>query len=61
MSLRPTLLAVIPARGGSKGLPGENIRPFAGLPLIGHSIVFARTCLEIDRLIVSTVTGSVAR
>jgi len=33
--------AVIPARGGSKGLPGKNIRPLGGLPLIVHSIRLA--------------------
>ncbi|MBI4280432.1 MAG: acylneuraminate cytidylyltransferase family protein, partial [Armatimonadetes bacterium] len=33
MSAGAGLLAVIPARGGSKGLPGKNIRPLAGLPL----------------------------
>lgn len=32
------VLAVIPARGGSKGLPGKNIRPLAGVPLIAHSL-----------------------
>jgi CMP-N,N'-diacetyllegionaminic acid synthase len=48
------MLAVIPARGGSKGLPGKNIRPFAGLPLIAHTILFARLCPEIDRCVVST-------
>jgi len=48
------LLAVIPARRGSKGLPGKNIRPLAGLPLIAHSILFAKLCPEIKRLIVST-------
>ena len=32
------VLALIPARGGSKGLPGKNIRPLAGLPLVAHSI-----------------------
>lgn len=50
----PEVLAVIPARGGSKGLPGKNIRTFAGIPLIAHSILFGRMCPEIDRLIVST-------
>lgn len=54
MSIRGGLLAVIPARGGSKGLPGKNIRPFAGLPLIAHSILLAKMCREIDRVIVST-------
>ena len=54
MSGLARLLAVIPARGGSKGLPGKNIRPFAGLPLIAHSILFAKMCPEITRCIVST-------
>jgi N-acylneuraminate cytidylyltransferase len=54
MSLDARLLAVIPARGGSKGLPGKNIRLFAGHPLVAHTILFARTCPEIDRSIVST-------
>lgn len=54
------LLAVIPARGGSKGLPGKNIRPFMGLPLIAHSIRFAGMCPEIDRCIVSTDSPEVA-
>lgn len=54
------LLAVIPARGGSKGLPEKNIRPFAGLPLIAHSILFARMCSEVDRCIVSTDAPEIA-
>jgi len=59
MSVHP-LLAVIPARGGSKGLPGKNILPFAGLPLIAHSIRFASMCPEIDRCIVSTDSSEIA-
>lgn len=54
------LLAVIPARGGSKGVPGKNIRLFAGLPLIAHSILFGKMCPEIDRLIVSTDSSEIA-
>src|SRR5579884_3438939 len=60
MSLRP-LLAVIPARGGSKGLPGKNIRPLAGLALIAHSIKCAEMCSQIDRCIVSTDSEEIAR
>lgn len=59
VSLRP-LLAVIPARGGSKGLPGKNIRPLAGLPLIAHSIRCAAACPEIDRAVVSTDSEEIA-
>jgi N-acylneuraminate cytidylyltransferase len=54
------LLVVIPARGGSKGLPGKNLRPFAGLPLIAHSIRFAALCPEITRCIVSTDSEEIA-
>jgi N-acylneuraminate cytidylyltransferase len=59
VNLRP-VLAVIPARGGSKGLPGKNILPFAGLPLIAHSVRMAAICPEIDRCIVSTDSEEIA-
>ena len=54
------LLAVIPARGGSKGLPGKNLRPFAGLPLLAHTILFAKLCPELGRCIVSTDSPEIA-
>lgn len=54
------LLAVVPARGSSKGLPGKNIRPMAGLPLIAHSIMLAKMCPQIDRCIVSTDSEEIA-
>lgn len=38
MSLEKKILAIIPARGGSKGLPGKNIKKFCGKPLIGYAI-----------------------
>ncbi len=47
-------LALIPARSGSKGLPGKNIRPLRGLPLIAHSILLAKMCSSIARVVVST-------
>lgn len=59
MFLQP-MLAVIPARGGSKGLPGKNIRFLAGLPLIVHSIRCAKLCPGIDRTIVSTDSAEIA-
>ena len=55
------VLAVIPARGGSKGLPGKNIRPLSGKTLIGWSIALANNCPGIDRLIVSTEDHEIAR
>lgn len=54
------MLAVIPARGGSKGLPGKNIRSLAGLPLVAHSIRLAGLCPEIDHCIVSTDNEEIA-
>lgn len=56
----PRILAVIPARGGSKGLPGKNIRPLMGLPLIAHSIRLAKMCPEITRCLVSTDSDEIA-
>jgi CMP-N,N'-diacetyllegionaminic acid synthase len=47
-------IATICARGGSKGLPGKNIKPFAGKPLIAHTIAHALDCAEIDAVYVST-------
>lgn len=54
------LLALIPARGGSKGLPGKNIRPFSGHPLIAHSIFMAKMCPAIARIVVSTDDPKIA-
>ncbi|NJD05356.1 MAG: acylneuraminate cytidylyltransferase family protein [Methylococcaceae bacterium] len=48
------ILAVIPARGGSKGLPGKNIRPLAGKPLLAWSIEAARRSRYIDRIVLSS-------
>jgi CMP-N,N'-diacetyllegionaminic acid synthase len=47
-------LAIIPARGGSKGLPHKNLRNMVGKPLIAWSIEQACACRLIDRTIVST-------
>ena len=56
-----TTIATICARGGSKGLPGKNIRPFAGLPLITHSIRFALQHPAISAVYVSTDDETIAR
>ena len=48
------------ARGGSKGLPGKNIRPLAGKPLIAWSIEHARGVQRIERVIVSTDSREIA-
>ena len=54
------VIAVIPARGGSKTVTGKNIRPLAGRPLIAWSIDVARQLSEIDRIIVSTDDAMIA-
>jgi len=54
------VIAVIPARGGSKSVPGKNIRPLAGTPLIAWSIIIAKQVQEIDRVIVSTDDDKIA-
>lgn len=53
-------LAIIPARGGSKGLPGKNIRLLNGKPLIVWSIEAARRSKLIDRFLVSTDSEDIA-
>lgn len=48
------VVAIIPARGGSKGVPRKNIRDLAGKPLIAYTIEAAKKSGYIDRIIVST-------
>lgn len=49
-----TVLAIIPARGGSKGVPRKNVRPLAGKPLVAWTIEEAKKSKYIDRLILSS-------
>lgn len=53
-------IATICARGGSKGLPGKNIRAFSGKPLIVHSIEQALACPAVEAVYVSTDDESIA-
>lgn len=55
------ILCVIPARGGSKGLPGKNIKKLLGKPLIAYSIQQAKASGLIDRIIVSTDSQEIAK
>lgn len=55
-----TLLALIPARGGSKGIPRKNIRPFCGKPLLQWSIDVALAAPSVDRVVVSTDDPEIA-
>jgi N-acylneuraminate cytidylyltransferase len=54
------IMAIIPARSGSKGVPHKNIRPLAGHPLLAWSIVAAKLAKRIDRVLVSTDSGEYA-
>jgi N-acylneuraminate cytidylyltransferase len=54
MVRRAEVLAIIPARGGSKGIPRKNIRSFAGHPLIAYSIAAGIRAETVTRVIVST-------
>lgn len=54
------MLAIIPARGGSKGVPGKNIKTLNGKPLIAYTIEAAKKALLIDRIAVSTDNRGIA-
>lgn len=53
------VLAIIPARGGSKGLPGKNIKPLCGKPLICYSIDVARSVVDDCDICVTTDDNSI--
>ncbi len=55
------ILAIIPARGGSKGIPGKNIRFIAGKPLLAHTILHAQQTPLIHRVVVSTDDPHIAQ
>ena len=54
------VVAVVPARGGSKRIPGKNVRAFAGRPVIDYAIRAARGSGLFDRIVVSTDSDAVA-
>lgn len=62
-SMPPSLscCAIIPARGGSKGIPGKNVRIVGGKPMIAHTIEAARAAERVDRVFVSTDDAEIAR
>lgn len=55
-----SVYAFIFARGGSKGLPGKNIKSLGGIPLIGHSISLAQQLNAVDKIFVSTDSDEIA-
>src|SRR5581483_7052056 len=54
------LIAIIPARGGSKGVPRKNIRPLNGRPLIAYSIAAAQAATSVQDIVVSTDSQEIA-
>jgi N-acylneuraminate cytidylyltransferase len=60
MPARPEILALIPARGGSRGVPRKNVMALAGRPLIAYSICQARASQHVTRTIVSTDDAEIA-
>ena len=54
------MLAIVPARGGSRGLPGKHVRPFVGKPLIAHTLDAAHGAAEVSRTVVSTDDEEIA-
>ncbi len=61
MAAALSYLAIIPARGGSKGLPAKNLKPLLGKPMIAWSILSALACPRLGRVIVSTDSEEIAR
>ncbi len=57
---KPHVLTIIPARGGSKGIPRKNIRRIAGKPLLGYSIEHAWQAPAVTRVVVSTDDREIA-
>jgi CMP-N,N'-diacetyllegionaminic acid synthase len=55
------VVGLIPARGGSKGIPGKNLTPLAGKPLIAHTIEAALAAAALTRTVVSTDSSEIAR
>ena len=60
MIASPGALAVIPARGGSKGIPGKNLQDVGGLSLVARSVQAAFASRVVDRVVVSTDDDAIA-
>jgi CMP-N,N'-diacetyllegionaminic acid synthase len=61
MNAHSTVLAIVPARGGSKGLPGKNLRLLEGRPLVAWPVSAALGAASVDRVIVSTDDVEIAQ
>ncbi|NUT58774.1 MAG: NTP transferase domain-containing protein, partial [Agromyces sp.] len=58
---RAHAVAIIPARGGSKGLPGKNVMRVGGIPLVARAVAAARAARTVGRVVVTTDDGEIAR
>lgn len=54
------VLGIVPARGGSKGMPGKNLKPLAGKPLLAYTAEVANISGVLDRIILSTDDEAIA-
>ena len=61
MAAHAAALALIPARGGSKGIPGKNLQEVGGLPLVVRSIHAAHVSDRVTRVVVSTDDEAIAK
>lgn len=55
------VVAIIPARGGSKGIPGKNIKPFLGLPLVAHSVRAALAAATVAEVVVTSDDAAILK
>ena len=60
MDKKSNVVGIIPARGGSKGVPKKNIKEIGGFPMIAYSVVAAKLVENMDRCIVSTDSEEIA-
>ena len=58
---KQNIVGIVPARGGSKGVPGKNIKDIGGFPMIAYSIVAGQLSQSLDRCIVSTDSEQIAK
>jgi len=57
----PLTVAIIPARGGSRGVPRKNVLPVGGVPLVARAVASARAAERVDLVVVSTDDAEIAR
>ncbi|MBK9336688.1 MAG: acylneuraminate cytidylyltransferase family protein [Lewinellaceae bacterium] len=60
MTKNPEIVAIVPARGGSKSIPGKNIKPLGGVPLLAYSIAAGLQARLVQRVLVSTDSAEIA-